>query len=271
MNVRQRGFGLIELMISLVIGLAVLAALSEVFVAGQSSYSLQDRLGALQENGRYALYFLQRDLRNAGMPMHDPNVAAIDAANTLDGGGSNSDQISIRYRMLVAGTNCLGNNVNAGEVVATTYSINVDAGTGVSRLMCSATNGGAAGANAPGAFAPAQPIVDGIENLQLLFGIDADVNPNAAGYRYADFYIPANAVTAAQWAQRVVSVRISILASTLTPIVGDKDAENTTTYVLLNAPPVGPLTKNFPFPGGPLKPVRGRVFTSTVEIRNRTF
>lgn len=266
----QLGMNLVELMIALVIGLAVLAGLGQVFVSGQQSYSLQDRMGALQENGRYALFFLQRDIRNAGLPKgefdgYDPaDVNApepFQRARTLDGGGNASDQIAMMYRAAAAGTNCLGNNIIAGEMVATVYSINVDATTGVSRLMCSATNGGAAGALTTGAFAAAQPIVDGIENMQILYGIDA----NDDGY--ADSYVPASA---AMDRRRVAAVRVAILASSMTPVTGDTPSDNTRTFVLLDAPPVGPLQKNFPAPGGPLRGIRGRVFTTTVEVRNRT-
>lgn len=264
----QRGMNLVELMIALVIGLAVVGGLSQVFVSGQQSYSLQDRMGALQENGRYALFFLQRDVRNAGMPANGA-VTAFDTTRTLDGGGNASDQVAVTFRAMANGNNCLGNNIIAGELVTTVYSINVDAGTGVSRLMCAATNGGTAGSNATGALAAAQPIVDGIENMQILYGVDVDTDINNVSYGYADLYLPANAVTAAQWG-RVVAVRIAVLASSMTPVTGDTANDNTRTFVLLNAPPVGPLQKNFPAPNGPLMGVRGRVFTTTIEVRNRT-
>ena len=261
---RQGGATLVEIMISMVIGLAIVGGLTQVFVAGRSSYSLQERLGSLQENGRYALYFLQCDIRNAGMPRDGAGIIAFvrptEAApnNTADGGGNNPDRIAVRYRATVAGTtDCLGNNIALGTIVVTAYSINVDALTGVSRLMCSAQG------------AAAQPIVDGIENLQILYGIDRDPD-TVPGFGYADFYVPANAVAAADWERQVVSVRVAILSSTMTPIAGDAPADNMGTFVLLNAPPVGPLLKPFPFPTGPMVPLRGRVFNTTIEIRNRT-
>lgn len=262
----QRGATLIELMISLVIGLAIVAGLGQIFMSGRSSSSLQERLGALQENGRYALYFLQRDIRNAGLPYMDGTFSAFvpptGAApnNSVDGGGNAPDRIAITYRAraAVAGGDCLGNNVALNALVTTTYSIDVDAATGVSRLMCSAQG------------VAAQPLVDGIENLQVLYGVDLDTDVLAAGYGYADMYVPAGAVTATQWQRQIVSVRVSVLASTITPVAGDKAGDNTATYVLLDAPAFGPIQKNFPAPGGPLTNLRGRVFTTTIEVRNRT-
>lgn len=255
---RSGGFSLLELMIALVVGLVILAALGQVFVAGQSSYSLQDRFGALQENGRYALYFLQRDIRNAGLPMLDYDDA-FTPADTLDGGGNVSDQIGIRYRATIAGTtDCLGNNIALNAVVRTVYSIHVDPLTGVSRLRCAAQG------------QPAQPIVDGIENMQILYGLDLDTNASAAGYGYADVYLPRGDISDDQLRRRVVSVRVAILTSSITPVIGDKETDNTASFVLLNAPPVPALVKPFPFPGGQQRALRGRVFSSTIEVRNRT-
>jgi len=65
-NVKQKGFSLIELMVSLVIALIVLAAITQVFVGSKLTYSMQSGLSKIQENGRFAMAFLARDLRQAG-------------------------------------------------------------------------------------------------------------------------------------------------------------------------------------------------------------
>ncbi|MGI1669562.1 MAG: PilW family protein [Neptuniibacter sp.] len=65
-NVKQKGFSLIELMVSLVIGLIVVAAITQVFVGSKVTYSMQSGLSKIQENGRFAMAFLTRDLRQAG-------------------------------------------------------------------------------------------------------------------------------------------------------------------------------------------------------------
>lgn len=61
-----RGFSLVELMVAITIGLIVLAAVSAVLVGSKRSYNTQDRLARLQENGRFAMQFLIKDLRLAG-------------------------------------------------------------------------------------------------------------------------------------------------------------------------------------------------------------
>ncbi|SDG36572.1 type IV pilus assembly protein PilW [Onishia taeanensis] len=63
---RQRGANLIELMIVLVLALVITAGIYQLFSANQRTYRLQNALSEVQENGRFVLDVLQRDLRHAG-------------------------------------------------------------------------------------------------------------------------------------------------------------------------------------------------------------
>lgn len=63
---RSPGFGLIELMIGLVLGSILLLGLSQVFSASRETYQASEGLARVQENGRFAVDFLQRDVRMAG-------------------------------------------------------------------------------------------------------------------------------------------------------------------------------------------------------------
>lgn len=62
----NRGMSLIELMIAVTIGLIILAAVSAIFVNSRRSFNTQDRMARLQENARFAINYLTRDLRMAG-------------------------------------------------------------------------------------------------------------------------------------------------------------------------------------------------------------
>lgn len=62
----ERGLTLIELMVALVMGLVLIGGLASVFVANKQSYRHQEGLSQLQENGRFALAVLERDIRRAG-------------------------------------------------------------------------------------------------------------------------------------------------------------------------------------------------------------
>ena len=61
-----RGFSLVELMVSMVITLILLAGIGQIFLSSKKSYTLQNSLSRMQENGRYAMDTLSQDLRRAG-------------------------------------------------------------------------------------------------------------------------------------------------------------------------------------------------------------
>jgi type IV pilus assembly protein PilW len=62
----QLGFGLIELMIALVLGLLVIGAAFAVFQSNQATYRANEGLNRIQENARVAFELMSRDLRAAG-------------------------------------------------------------------------------------------------------------------------------------------------------------------------------------------------------------
>lgn len=64
--IRNRGLSLIELMIALAIGTLLVLGLVEVFAASRAAYQMSEGLARVQENGRFAMDYLQRDLRMAG-------------------------------------------------------------------------------------------------------------------------------------------------------------------------------------------------------------
>lgn len=63
----QVGFTLVELMISLVLGLIVVGGVISVFLATQQSYRTNQALSEVQDNSRTAFEFLARDIRDAGL------------------------------------------------------------------------------------------------------------------------------------------------------------------------------------------------------------
>ncbi|MCY0536225.1 PilW family protein, partial [Klebsiella pneumoniae] len=63
---RQAGVTLIELLVALGIGALLILGLVEVFSASRTAYQLSTGLARSQENGRFALDILQRDIRMAG-------------------------------------------------------------------------------------------------------------------------------------------------------------------------------------------------------------
>jgi type IV pilus assembly protein PilW len=62
----EAGLSLIELMIALLIGSILLLGVVQVFSASRTAYQLSEGMSRTQENGRFALDYLQRDIRMAG-------------------------------------------------------------------------------------------------------------------------------------------------------------------------------------------------------------
>ena len=60
------GFGLIEIMIAMLIGLFLLGGIIQMFITSKQTYKMQDAVGRLQENQRFALDFLVHDMRGIG-------------------------------------------------------------------------------------------------------------------------------------------------------------------------------------------------------------
>ncbi|HYR05234.1 MAG TPA: PilW family protein, partial [Gallionella sp.] len=78
MNIpRQRGLSLVELMVSLTIGLILLAGLSLLFVESSRSHRELSEASKQIENGRYALQLLTDDLHVAGFYGHFANLSTI--------------------------------------------------------------------------------------------------------------------------------------------------------------------------------------------------
>jgi type IV pilus assembly protein PilW len=63
---QQRGLSLVELMVSIVIGLVLVTGIIQVFLSSQQTYTAQQEIARLQENIRFSHEFLNRDIRMAG-------------------------------------------------------------------------------------------------------------------------------------------------------------------------------------------------------------
>ena len=107
MTKRNAGFTLVELMVSMAIGLVVLAAITTTFTVQTRQNSAEEQLGQLQQNVRAALDLMIREIK---MAKYDPAATAfpagtygvtysatqlqvksdIDGSGTLDSGTSGS-------------------------------------------------------------------------------------------------------------------------------------------------------------------------------------
>lgn len=64
---RQQGFNLIELMVAMVIGVFLVAGALRVYTQSQAALIISEQAARLQENARYALQIIERDVRAADL------------------------------------------------------------------------------------------------------------------------------------------------------------------------------------------------------------
>lgn len=62
----QRGLSLVELMVSIGLGLLLLAVIAQIYLGSKQTYRGNDNASRLQENGRFALHRMATDIRMAG-------------------------------------------------------------------------------------------------------------------------------------------------------------------------------------------------------------
>jgi type IV pilus assembly protein PilW len=67
MNARAKGFGLIEIMVAMVIGLIVSLGIVQVFIASKGTYQTQNASARMQEDARFILSKLVQEIRMTGM------------------------------------------------------------------------------------------------------------------------------------------------------------------------------------------------------------
>ena len=110
---RQQGFSLVELIISVGLGAALLLGVLQIFDANNQSARVQQALSEVQENGRIASELLARDIRMADYWGCAPNSGVItDHLNRNSPNYSSYDDITgapgIEAKRAVAGETAIG-------------------------------------------------------------------------------------------------------------------------------------------------------------------
>lgn len=188
----QRGMSLIELMISMVLGLIVIAAVFNMYAGSSRSARFTEGLQAMQENGRYGVSVLQRGLRLAGF---SSNPLPTSAFNGIDIAGSDVSSIAIRSEQVY---DCNGRETTATSGLAVNvYRLDAAA----EELTCQGNQGG-----------EPMAIVEGVEAFHILYGIDSD---DDASTDEPQQYIPYSADIDPE---EVVALRFALLVNSGEPI-----------------------------------------------------
>jgi type IV pilus assembly protein PilW len=67
MKRHSRGFGLIELLVALALGLVVVLGVVQIFIAAKNTYASQNSAAAMQEDARFVLSKMIQEIRMVGM------------------------------------------------------------------------------------------------------------------------------------------------------------------------------------------------------------
>lgn len=243
----QRGFGLVELMISLVIGLLLLGGILEILLGNRESFQAQQRQAALQENSRLSSFLLSNTLSLAGFHidgLKDENQVfkTADVIEATEGGNSDKpDSIRIRFQGQGEQHDCLGQAVGTASARAISDSeffVDVDD----KELQCRVYN-------PDGTVKNTQPLVNNVENMQIEYGLDT------TGDGSVDRYLQANNVAYDQ--RQVRSIRVQLLLASPGDVLLQPTAQS---YALLDTD------------GGPIKVtdrVQRQVLERVIALRNR--
>lgn len=216
---REHGFTIIELMVSVAIGLIITLVITQAYMSGLGTQRAQTEISRTQEASRFGFDLLAGSIRKAGYknPTATGNgycsaslaerIAMTNDPSSVTLGSTtytilnSSDILRVRYFGEGGGTgdgsvvDCLGNTVAGNAQVEDVFFVAADpSNDNEPALFCFA-----------GASATAQPLVPGIESLQLLFGDDSDSDGTVNRYVTATDVSNAN---------NVRSIVLSIVART---------------------------------------------------------
>lgn len=201
------GLTLIELMVSMTLGMFVVLAATAILMSSKAGYVAVDDGARLQETGRFAIEIITRNARQAAFENWDRDDAPIVAADSISasiagldnqtlgdsqpfisgatdaGAGVNNDVLALRYFGSGTGNtgdgtvlNCAGFGVAAP---ATAAGADTERGasvfyvgrnsSGVSELRCKYNS-------SAGSSWQSEAIISGVDSFQVLYGLDMNGN-----------------------------------------------------------------------------------------------
>lgn len=279
------GFTLIELMISLVLGLLISAAVIQVYLTNTKTASTQKSGSELQEASVFGLQQLESHLRLAnlgnsvtsitdttaggGIVISPKNIGleSTDTSKNLyftrNGGdsnitGINSDQLMIQFKNTtgVKIADCESADIDPKATVIERYFIRSSSTTGQGLLLaCDAgrvTDTGITGLSANYQSGGSEVIL-GVDQFKILLGIQTDAPSDAGLMRYltASEYLALSGTK-----PPITAVKIGLIVRGSSPVIGSDVA---TSFKLLGA--------TQPLKSGQPKLVR-TTYESTTLLRN---
>lgn len=250
---RNAGFSFIELLIATLLGGIIILASVELFSTNQRTFQLQSGLTDVQEQGRFALDFISREIRmmgyededlgladDAGLVRADITIGGTTYTASAEGGTGNpgNDRFTFSKQGDIGTSDCEGDVLTAAALIVQTYWVQDD------QLFCM----GSVNAATTGIA-----MLTGIDSFQVLIGVDT----SADGVPAAGTYKTINNVTATD---QIVSVRLGIVVRATQGNMPTPAASRDLLVLdrMLSASAGGPLAT----------PAVRRVFVTTVRVRN---
>jgi type IV pilus assembly protein PilW len=286
----QQGVTLVELMVSIAIGVVVTLAITTAYIGGKQTQQGQSDLARLEEAGRVAIQLISNEVSRAGYRNLYENTTLN--AKEFGAGGNRKyrvegtddtpgDTLIVRYYGDAAfgatvdspdnhTLDCQGNPLGRTTLTENTLSLQTDENE--SWLSCGVDHIDSSGADST-MCDPASTtdhhcrLVPGVEAMQFLFGIDPDRNG------WVKFYVPASNMTPVYYS-RVISVRVGLVVRSIT--IGDTGTSTQTTDISNVDPPTyklfGTSYSNTADVGSVFTPTKDgrlrRAFTGEVYLRN---
>lgn len=191
----QNGLTLLELLISMSLGLLLLVGIGTVYVGSNQTYRVQQDNARLQETGRYALEVIGRSLRQAGYrdvsasSVNPDNPATWTAITGTNGSGTDPDTLTLQYQGTEGDRTCDGDLVTsatAGNLIRDGFNLdNANA-----ELQCDGVI--SATPAALGTAPYGSPLLDLIEDMQFIYGLDTDGDQSANFYTFNTSLLTTN-------------------------------------------------------------------------------
>lgn len=253
-NPHQLGFTLIELMISLILGLLISAAVIQVYIINARTLTVQQSASEVQDSTIFALQSLEEHFRlaNLGNPItsissttdHGGIVLTptnLGAGNTTEakyltnsasaGALSNtntaSDQLTIQYKNVTPNTifDCEGGKVeDASEWVVERYFVRLATGADASAttkdlvLACDAGRVANTGGAVTDFGDAGEVIVPAVDQFQILLGVQTDVTQST-------YLSPTTYLTLTD-KPPITTVKFGAIVRSTTPLITSTDNDS---------------------------------------------
>lgn len=235
----QHGFTLIELMVSLVLGLIIVGAAFQMLISGQRSLAFQESIQGLQDNANIGINYVADDIKltNLNLPFTEikPDQVSgliINTSNYLPGAASTnvsgegvkssfitdkSDVLVIQYKPDQSKEyDCEGNRINADDIVVQSYFIRKDDNGSAHDFVLACDAGKYKdGVALSGLDGKGQIIMKGVDLFKVRVGVKDNEN-NLSYETLTDFKALPNT-------SKAVSLQIGILSRSLDSISGNSE------------------------------------------------